>query len=299
MSSTTTASRPFGVFKRARPVRASSVSRSQGDDSSSFGPLLVLFLACVAGLLLWGWSFYTTPLPERYLHPQYPLLKSSGPVGLLLGVVGTVMMLLSLVYVLSKRSKILQKVGTPAQWLQVHIFFGFAGPVLVTLHTAGKIGGLVSVAFYAMWLIVLSGIVGRYIYSKLPRTIKGTEMTLKEMEAQLQGMVVPPGNALLSEGGLLRVIGRLLREDLELPWTACRVFRIIAADHGLPPRRRLEMTRLVLRQQRLLTRLAVYDRTKQIFSYWHVFHRPFILVTVVLVFLHVVTALYFGYGPSW
>jgi len=311
------ASKRVGAFKSARTERVTPVSRPARDNYSYFfGLLVALFLALVAGLLLWGWSFYSTPLAQRYLHPQYPLLKSAGPLGLLLGVVGTAMMVLSLLYVVSKRSKFLQGMATPARWLQLHIFLGFAGPVLVTLHTAGRIGGLVSVAFYSMWLMVLSGVIGRYIYAKLPRTIKGTEMTLKEMEAQLQGMaealttsprgelLLPPVKALLgrtrrAQGGLLRATAQLLRDDLEMPLTAFRVWRIFGAEPGLSRRRRLEMTRLVLRQQRLLARLAVYGRTKQIFSYWHVFHRPFIVLTLVLSFLHICTALYLGYGFSW
>ena len=44
-------------------------------------------------------------------------------------IVGAVMMLLIFVYSLRKRSSLLQKIGTQSQWLNVHIFFGFAGPV--------------------------------------------------------------------------------------------------------------------------------------------------------------------------
>jgi len=317
MSAIGIASKRIGAFNRAPVGRVRSVARPPRDNYAYFfGLLLALSAASAAGVLAWGWSFYCTPLSQRYLHPQYPLLKSAGPVGLLLGVVGTAMMLLSLLYVFSKRSELLRRIATPARWLQLHIFFGFAGPVLVTLHTGGKIGGLVSIAFYAMWSMVLSGIAGRYIYSKLPRTIMGTEMTLKEIESQLQDMVEtlrsrPRGELLVSraktflsgtrrtECGFLRAVTRLLRDDLELPWTAFRIWRIFAAELGLSPRRRIELTRLVLRQQRILARLAVYDRTKQLLSYWHVFHKPFIVVTVVLVFLHVGTALYLGYGLSW
>lgn len=140
--------------------------------------LTVLFLLV---LMLWGARYYATPLSARSQHQLYPWLKPSGAVGQLLGIVGTVMMLLIFLYSIRKRSKTLQKIGTQAEWLKVHIYLGIVGPVLVTFHTSGKLNGIVAVAFYSMWAVVLSGAFGRYLYAKIPRTISGNQMTLKEI----------------------------------------------------------------------------------------------------------------------
>ena len=62
-------------------------------------------------------------------------------------------------------------------WLEVHIFCGIVGPVLVTFHTSFKFNGIVSVAYWSMVAVVLSGFVGRYLYVRIPRSLRGIELT--------------------------------------------------------------------------------------------------------------------------
>jgi hypothetical protein len=277
---------------------------------------VLLFILFIAALLWLGGSFYLTPLSERVFHPQYPLLKPSGRIGHGLGIAGTTMMLLIFLYPLRKRSKILQKIGTQAQWLQVHIVLGIAGPLLVTLHSTGKLGGLVAIAFYSMWAIVASGFFGRYLYAKIPRTVQGNKMTLKEIEGQLAKLVEAVrmserreevleriegflAHSRRQEGGLMRALGRLFIEDLQLPLNLYRIWRIVGTDRALSLRRRFQVSRLVLRQRRVLDKLAVLDASQQLFSYWHIFHKPFTVMTFVIVSLHVALALYLGFGTQW
>ena len=274
------------------------------------------FVAFVTVLLAIGWSFYWTEPMERALHPHYELLKPSGVVGHSLGIVGTAMMLMIFLYSARKHSKLLQRIGTQAQWLQVHIFFGFAGPILVTFHTTGKLGGIVSIAFYSMWAMVLSGMVGRYLYAKIPRTMQGNQMTLKEIEDQLAQLVQSLQHSerkadvlrgvesflartRRQSGGLLSALSRVLRDDLSLPLSAIRIWFLVGTDPTLSFRRRWSVSRLVLKQQRLLNHLAVLDASKRLFSYWHIFHKPFTVLTFVIVFLHVAVVVYLGYGLQW
>jgi len=278
--------------------------------------LLGSFLAFVGTLLLLGWSFYSTEPMERFLHPYYSVLKPSGVVGHSLGIVGTTMMLMIFLYSVRKRSKLLQSFGTQAQWLQVHIFFGFAGPILVTFHTTGKLGGIVAIAFYSMWAMVLSGMVGRYLYAKIPRTMQGNQMTLKEIEDRLgqlvdmlqrnerkeevlQGIETFLARTRRQSGGIFSAISRVVRDDLQLPLNAFRVWMVVGGDLALSLGQRLRVSRLVLRQQRLLNHLAVLDASKRLFSYWHIFHKPFTVLTFVIVFLHITVAVYWGYGFKW
>jgi hypothetical protein len=281
-----------------------------------FLSLLALYIAFVSALLWVGWSYYSTEPIERSLHPYYNLLKPSGAVGHSLGIVGTAMMLMIFLYSARKKSKLLQSIGTQAQWLQVHIFFGFAGPILVTFHTTGKLGGIVSIAFYSMWAMVLSGMVGRYLYAKIPRTMQGNQMSLKEIEDRLaelvqslqrsekkedvlRGIEVFLARTRRESGGVLGAILRVLRDDLRLPINAVRVWRLVGTDPTLSFARRWSVSRLVLKQQRLLNHLAVLDASKRLFSYWHIFHKPFTVLTFVIVFLHVAVAVYWGYGFQW
>jgi len=295
-----------------RAPRAKSSSTSRG----TMLPIAAGFVAATAILVLWGAPYYLTPLVDRSRHPLHALLKPSGPVGHALGIVGTAMMLLIFVYTIRKRSKTLQKIGTQAGWLKAHIFLGFAGPVLVTLHTSGKLNGVVAVAFYSMWAIVLSGMVGRYLYAKIPRTISGNQMTFDEIQQELASMVdalresehrdtVLAGiegflaGTRKETGGVLRTIARVVRDDVTRPLNALVVWRILGADASLGFRRRLQVSRLVLRQQRLLNKLAVLDASKRLFAYWHVFHKPFTVITFAIVLFHVGVAIYLGYGLTW
>jgi hypothetical protein len=281
-----------------------------------FAGLVLVFLLTLAVLVFWGGSYYATPLDGRATHPLYALLKPSGLVGRSLGIAGTVMMLLIFLYSVRKKSTTLQRFGTQAQWLKVHIFLGIAGPVLVTFHTSGKLNGVVAIAFYSMWAMVLSGVVGRYLYAKIPRTISGNQMTLNEIEGELaemvnllreserreevlSGITSFLGATRKGSGGLVRTLGRVLRDDAGLPFAFLRVFAIVSRDRSLHFGERLRVSRLVLRQKRLLNKLAVLDAMKRLFSYWHIFHKPFTVITFVIVFLHVGIAVYLGYGLRW
>ena len=70
--------------------------------------------------------------------------------------------------------KRLRDAGRMKTWLEVHVFCGIVGPVLVTFHTSFKFNGIVSVAYWSMVAVVLSGFVGRYLYVRIPRSIRGT-----------------------------------------------------------------------------------------------------------------------------
>jgi len=52
----------------------------------------------------------------------------------------------------------------------------------VLYHTALKFGGIVAVSFWSMAAVVLSGVIGRFIYVRIPRTIQGNELSVKELE---------------------------------------------------------------------------------------------------------------------
>jgi hypothetical protein len=61
-----------------------------------------------------------------------------------------------------------------ALWLKFHIFTGLVGPYMVLLHTSWKFNGLAGVTTLLTVIIVISGFVGRYIYTRIPRTADGT-----------------------------------------------------------------------------------------------------------------------------
>jgi hypothetical protein len=104
--------------------------------------------------------------------------------GHLIGVVGFLLMLVTeTLYSYRKRTR-RARWGSMAAWLQFHIFTGLLGPYMVLLHTSWKFNGLAGAATLLTVLIVLSGFIGRYVYTRIPRTLDGVEIATSEGQAQ-------------------------------------------------------------------------------------------------------------------
>lgn len=93
-----------------------------------------------------------------------------------IGILGFIFMLMTeILYSLRKRSRSV-KWGRMSNWLQFHIFTGLIGPYMVLLHTSWKFNGLAGVSTLFTVIIVVSGFVGRYIFTRIPRTMDGLEI---------------------------------------------------------------------------------------------------------------------------
>ena len=93
-----------------------------------------------------------------------------------LGITGFVLMLMTeTLYSLRKRSRSI-KWGRMSNWLQFHIFTGLVGPYMVLLHTSWKFSGIAGVTTLFTVIIVISGFIGRYIFTRVPRTLDGLEI---------------------------------------------------------------------------------------------------------------------------
>jgi len=99
-----------------------------------------------------------------------------------IGIFGFILMLMTeILYSLRKRTRSASW-GRMSSWLQFHIFTGLVGPYMVLLHTSWKFNGLAGVTTLFTVIIVISGFIGRYIYTRIPRTLDGLEIegTLSE-----------------------------------------------------------------------------------------------------------------------
>jgi hypothetical protein len=129
-----------------------------------------------------GFSYYNTILEERFFSPDHELLKPSGTIGHGLGIIGSLVILTGVfTYMARKRKRSLIRLGVLKHWLEFHIFMCTLGPIMILFHTAFKFGGLVAISFWSMVAVFLSGIIGRFIYIQIPRTIEGRELSLDEV----------------------------------------------------------------------------------------------------------------------
>jgi hypothetical protein len=264
-----------------------------------------------AGVTLWvlvgldGWAYYTTPLAVRGYSPTHRLLRPSGPVGQTLGVIGAALMLVPFFYMGYKRLRRARSGASLKRLLEVHVFCGIVGPVLITFHTTFKFNGLVSAAYWSMVLVALSGFVGRYLYVRIPRTQRGVELSQVELDDrfaalrdELQWSAGPEILAALDrlESDLARRPSRLgVVGDRALRRTLADIVAQLERQSG---RELSAAVRAALDERiRLRYRRAALARTKRLFDLWHVFHLPLVWVMFAIVSLHVGVSLYLGYIP--
>lgn len=279
--------------------------------------LWVLFLfttalgVAVIGLGV-GADYYRLPLAERPFSDLYADLRPAGRIGLRYGIVGFGLITAGVIlYSGRKRIRALARLGKLKYWLEFHIFLCTVGPFLVMLHTSFKVGGLVSIAFWSMVVVALSGIFGRYVYVRIPKTMAGSFANLAEIRLQREeligGLAADLGAGLAEierliapakaepNAGLWRSIVEALRFDLSHGRTVRRVKRVLR-DSPLAPAKREHALRLVERQLRLEHQLAQLQPFQRLFRYWHILHLPLAIAMFVIVAVHVTVATLFGFG---
>jgi hypothetical protein len=148
--------------------------------------MYVLGFTFVITVFFFGSPYYLMPLGLRPHSELHDSLRPAGLWGHGLGIVGSTMILLLLTYSLRKRRRAGLRFGRLSRWLDVHIFFGVMGPLLITLHTAMKFGGFVSISFYSMMLVAFSGVFGRYIYMQIPRDARGHALGIDHARERLE-----------------------------------------------------------------------------------------------------------------
>jgi len=274
------------------------------------GVILAILALAVAGLVAWslggGWDYYTTALAERPHHPDVREFRAAGSVGHGLGILGSLMILLLLLYSLRKRAKWLQRAGELRIWLRYHIFLGIAGPILITLHTAFKVGGLVAVSYWSMVAVAVSGFIGRYLYQQIPRNVLGETMAVEEVEARAEALLVElstahglddRGAAILEDIAVRRLEHRAAPVALLLlPLLNAALVRQL---QRWAPRHtdgdRAAAVRLAKDWVLHTRRLRLFDLVRDLFHYWHVFHKPFAIIMIVVMIVHVAVAVALGY----
>jgi hypothetical protein len=104
---------------------------------------------------------------------EYP--RASSALGHTTGVIGTLLMLgAQTAYSLRKQTKD-ARWGPMVKWLQSHVMMGLVGPYMVLIHSAGALNGVAAIAAVLTVVTLLSGIVGRYIYTSIPKEIEGVD----------------------------------------------------------------------------------------------------------------------------
>ena len=275
------------------------------------GGLYVLCLGSLVWFTIHGLPYYLTPLAERPRHPLYWQLKPGGTWGLAFGIIGSLMMVVMLLYSVRKRFVALRRSGPVSVWLDFHILFGICGPLFIVLHSSFKVQGLVALSFWSMVAVAASGIAGRYLYRQIPHSSAGDELSMAEVERLDQELA----RRLIDEVGLdagavrqldaVAALGTgpnrtLAGMALRLPFdTLLLGARLRRFRRQFPPADRQMLRRfelLVAHKVRLHRRILLWQRVRELFHYWHVFHKPFAIVMYLFMVVHIGVAWMTGYA---
>ncbi|MEK7255481.1 MAG: hypothetical protein AAB316_12095 [Bacteroidota bacterium] len=263
-------------------------------------------------LLYQGLSYYGTSHEERFYHDEHKWLKPSGPFGHGLGIVGTLLIIIGVFgYMAKKKNRWLSgRFGRLKYWLEFHIFLCSLGPVMILFHTAFKFNGIVSVSFWSMVAVVASGVIGRFIYIQIPRTIEGRELNLSELKEKRTNVGGLLRDAYkLDEASSQRILSstkmdysvsegnffsHLLRQYLDEK-KSMRHVKEVLRNNNLTGEDSRRVVKLVAGEISLNRRIERLQTMRKLFRYWHVAHLPFALIMLIIMVIHVAVTLAFGY----
>jgi hypothetical protein len=197
--------------------------------------------------------------------------------------------------------------GNLGGWLDFHIFCGLIGPTLVVFHTNFVVHGLVSISFWSMIIVAVSGVMGRYFYGQvlikkgeLQQEIHRTEAELTRWQQKIgtglssqalddlkkRALAFVGGQALAQSrvGNPVAAIGASLVGDAKLlmfsPKTAV----------GLPAHSKTLLKEFALAKRHYF----FYESFQSYLGYWHAFHLPFAFFMYIVAVIHIAAALVFG-----
>ena len=285
--------------------------------------LVVAISALLLAVVAYGWDYYLLSAVDRPYSPKHVLLKPSGTIGIRLGILGFLWFVCIFLYPLRKRIKWLAKRGVSKHWLDVHVVLGLSAPVIIALHSSFKFQGIAGMAFWTMFAVVVSGVIGRYVYAQIPRSLNAVEMSMQDAGAvldelaaqlasqnlytqeELDSVLRLPAKSEVEQMPLLSALWWMIRLDLARPFALARLRRkrLSVAEAarlagGLLPSHHERIERIIrtVRKRASLGKRALFlQRTQQVFHLWHVVHRPFSYSFVVLATIHIVVAMLFGF----
>jgi hypothetical protein len=257
--------------------------------------MVLIVILSFSAIIYFGNSYYGTSLEERFFHENHSLLKPSGIWGHGLGIFGSLLMIIGVSsYMARKRYRFLSRLGLLKHWLEFHIFLCTLGPLLVLFHTAFKFGGLVAVSFWSMVAVFLSGIIGRFIYIQIPRTIEGRELSLNEVRNMKSdiGAIIKDSYNLDEES--YQVIVESTKKTGDYQKTLHQVRQVLKKSK-LNRDQYKNVLKLVKNEISLNRRIGRLVLMQNLFKYWHVAHLPFALVMLIIMIIHVGVTVTFGF----
>ena len=266
---------------------------------------------------LYGYAFLVTALIAGWLLSDVKLVDPNDGLGYWLGITGGSLMLFLLLYPAGKQSTILRRLGVVKHWFRIHMIFGLVGPLLILYHCNFSVDAINStVALYSMIAVAVSGIIGRYFYTRIHRGLYGKRANIEELREEItDAMENSRGLAAILPNFMneLHIISAKLTGDQYtrsismrhcLSWTfkyyfvRLRLYLLIKKElrertasskamHNNAKNLRKTANAYATQQVGLMRQVAQLAFYERLFSLWHVFHMPLFLLLVVSALVHV------------
>jgi len=223
-----------------------------------------------------------------------------------MGIIGTLLMISTeLLYSLRKERRFTY--GSLRTWLRIHIFTGLAGPALVLWHSDFRFNGLAGTITYFLIIVVISGIIGRYIYRLIPRTLKGQAKDVREISADEKAIEDRLKQLMSDRPDKVRELKEKAVEDFNGSIVATwwrstlgyyrqrrRIRRQLSGLSRTESSTYHELKTLMDKRAILERRLEALQTSKKLLSNWIAFHKPLTLTLFALVGVHVLGMFYYG-----
>ncbi len=282
--------------------------------------IALAFILVIAG---YGYDYYMLSAADRPFSAKHDALRPSGTLGIKLGMLGVFMFFVIYLYPLRKKWGWLARKGNSRHWLDFHVLLGATAPVIVAFHSSFKFGNIAGMAFWSMLAVTMSGFIGRYLYSQIPRRLNAAELTLKEMQdletgllAQLEAgtaelqmrmdaLFVLPAPERVARMSTFSALLDMIVIDLKRPFQVSRLrlrgagfWAWLASLFGLFPTRHVSLENAVSvarKQAGISKRVLFLSRTQRVFRLWHIVHYPFSYGFAILALAHIALVLIMGY----
>jgi hypothetical protein len=285
--------------------------------------LYALAIAINLAIFVYGFDYYKLSAIDRPFSPKHHLLRPSGPVGLYLGFFGVALFLGIFLYPIRKHWPWLATIGSTRHWLDIHIVMGLTAPAIVAFHSTLKFKGLAGMAFWIMFAVSASGVVGRYLYGQIPRKVTTAELSMHELqdlqahlaqqlaaqnllsEADLRALLRLPDANRVARLPIVVAIIYMILLDVARKFRVARLRRhalrsreSLATLFGFLPTRHREVERAIhaaSEEAALSKRVLFLSRSQKVFHLWHVVHKPFSYAFAVLALIHIGLQFVLGY----
>tara|TARA_R110001592_G_scaffold43362_2_gene140540 strand:+ start:1413 stop:2168 length:756 start_codon:yes stop_codon:yes gene_type:complete len=239
-------------------------------------------VSSLVGLMLLLWAGFIW-----HRDPAFP----GSFVGSMLGIAAATLMFVPLLYLVIKRIKplkkwITQRVSMP-KLLLWHVYAGIFGPLLALLHSAHRFDSSLGIALiFLMFVVVISGFVGRYLLSHISSGIRTKTALRNDLYQEFQ----QASSAFCHQEQCAQVTQLSDTNTALLPAASMASWQGKSAVESS----KHEMLRLVDALSDIDYSIKMHDIIKRWFKRWLKFHIAISCTLYGLLIFHIAAEIYFG-----